>query len=190
MKRINVNCFPRSGYFFKERDGTIIRADVGWAGVIARLKNYRKRNGFPPGNPEDEVHEFACQQNPNLCTEITNSQIEQQRRVSIKGKLLAWLNSMRKKIEKEPAVFVSTETAKARADVCAGCQFNTPVSESCTPCRKAMNELRRAIIGGRTIDSRVTGCLVLSEDIPTTVWIEQQTVSNPELPPPCWRRRQ
>ncbi len=189
MRKINVNLFPRSGYFFKEADGTILRAEVGWAGVIARVKAYRRRNNLPPGDPDAEVNEFACKQNPNLCTEVSNAQIMQTRRVSIKGKLLTWLNKMIALIKKEPATFVSAELSKQRADICAGCPFNTPISESCTPCRKAMNELRRAVVGGRSLDTRVTGCLVLNEDIPTTVWLDMQTVANAELPGHCWRRR-
>lgn len=190
MRRINVNCFPKSGYFFKEADGTIIRADVGWAGVIARVKAYRRRNGLPPGDPETEVHEFACRQNPTICTEVSNEQIMTTRRVSIKGKLLAWLNKMIAHFKKEgQPTFVSAELSRERANICARCEFNTPISEGCSSCRKAMNEMRRAIIGGRDIDTRVTGCLVLNEDIPTTVWIEQQTVEHGELPAHCWRKR-
>lgn len=189
MKRININLFPKDGYFFVDSDGSSHRSERGWAGVIARVKLYRKRNGFPEGSPEKEVHEQACRRNPNLCTDESDAQVQQTRRVSMKGKLLAWLNKMRKQAKDEPIVFASAEAAKNRSNVCAGCPFNTPISESCSPCRKVMNELRRDLVGARNLDARLTGCLVLNEDLPSSVWIDSQTVVNPELPAHCWRKR-
>lgn len=189
MLRINANLFPRDGYFFKESDGTILRAEVGWAGVITRVRAYRKRAGLPEGNPEQEVVAQACARNPNHCVSESNEQEEQRRVVSLKGKLLGWLSKMVRQSKKVPVVFVSAELAKSRADICAVCPKNQSVAEGCSSCRAAMREMRQALIGARTIDKRLTGCVETYEDLTCAIWIEEQTIANDRLPSNCWRKR-
>jgi hypothetical protein len=132
--------------------------------------------------------EQACNSNPGLCREEDPRTQQQLKKTSIKGRILNWLASVRR--IKTPIIFVPPVTAKARADICAGCPMNTPITEGCASCKAAIKELRLSVLGGdHRIDSRLTGCAVTGEDLPTSVWMEQQTLANPDLPGCCWRKR-
>jgi hypothetical protein len=189
LKRINVNLYPKDGYYFIDKDGVKL-IGTNWREVIARVADYRKRNGFAPGNPEQEVHDQACEHNPAYCSEITEQQREMTRIVSLKGRVLAWLSSKIKAREKTPLVFVSAETANARAKVCRGCSKNTSIADGCSSCKAALLEYRRNILGStRPIDDKITGCVILGEDLPVSTFLEEQAVDNSELPAHCWRKR-
>jgi hypothetical protein len=189
MKRVNVNLYPKDGYYFKDRDGAKI-VGANWREVIARVEDYRKRNGFALGNPEQEVHDQACEHNPAYCSEVTEQQREMTRIVSLKGRVLAWLAGKIKSREKEPLVFVSPQTADARARICRGCSKNTAVSDGCSSCKAALLEYRRNILGSnRPINESITGCVILGEDLSVATFLEEQAVDNSELPAHCWRKR-
>jgi len=188
MRRINVNLYPKDGYWFKNTDGARIIAAT-WGGVMARLAIYRKRAGQPAGDPEREVMEQACQRNPSFCTTDDGTAGRQLKAASLKGRLLAWLNGIISRRTITPLEFVSQTDAANRANVCAGCPMNTALAEGCSSCKAALRELRKNVIGGRIIDSRINGCVVTGEDLPTTVWLNEPTIENAELPAHCWRKR-
>jgi hypothetical protein len=187
MRKINVNLFPKGGYVFKENDGTIITSS-NWKGVFARVTEYRRRNNFPSGNPEQEVMEQACKSNPGICTDETPQMLRDRRRVSLKGRWLAWLSEKIRLRAKEPLVFVDEE-APARANICANCPENQAMQEGCSSCRSAVNEMRRTLIGGKAIDGRLHGCAVLSQDNAVAIYLDEQRVDEPDLPTQCWRKR-
>jgi hypothetical protein len=185
VKRINVNMFPKSGYKFKAADGVLFTGS-SWRDVIARVTDYRKRNNLPMGNVENEVHEYACLNNPEYCSEETLAQKEATRVVSLKGRVLSWLA----RTVKGPLKFVSQEEAKSRADICAGCPRNTAFSDGCSSCRAAVREYRKQILGGRQVDARVNGCAILGEDLPVSSHLDETRVNDSELPANCWRKAQ
>jgi hypothetical protein len=185
MKRVNVNIYPKDGYFFQEEDGTIIRANNGWKAVIIRVMAYRKRNKKPLGDPTKEVHAQACARDPQSCHDDEDPVRTKQLKISsLKGKVLGWLASLRGK----PQNFVDEGLMRARAQVCAGCPMHTAIAGGCGACKKAVNEARREVIGNRPVDERMAGCLVLGEDTGVNTWLSEPTVGNPELPACCWRR--
>lgn len=188
MTRINVNIYPKEGYFFIEADGTRL-VGTSWSGVIARVKDYRARNGMPTGSPENEVHNQACKRNAALCSTVDAATIVQRAKVSMKGRMLGYLNMLRKKRAKEPILFVDKEAAKRRATICAACSFNTPLKEGCGSCRAALAEVRRDILGPRNQDGRLSGCLISGEDLPVATHIESENISLPTAPAHCWRKR-
>lgn len=188
MMKINVNLHPKDGYFFVESDGARIRG-TSWGGVIARVRAYRARNHLAPGDPETEVHAQACIRNPNLCSSVDAATIQARKVVSLKGRMLSWLNFIRKNRDKEPLNFVSAEEQKRRADICAHCPMNTPLKEGCSACRMALAEIRLNVIGHRPVDGRINGCLVTGEDLVSSVWIDQATLDLPTAPQACWRKR-
>ena len=188
MNRINVNIYPKEGYFFVENDGTRI-VGTSWSGVVARVKEYRRRNGLPSGTPDAEVHAQACKRNPNLCSNVDAATIVARQKVSIKGRMLGHLNLLRKKRASEPLLFVDKEAAKRRATICAACPMNTPIKEGCGSCRAALAEVRRDILGPRSIDGRLSGCLISGEDVAVQAHIETENISLPTAPAHCWRKR-
>lgn len=188
MMKINRNLYPKTGYVFKDSDGTR-HVSGSWAGVIIRTRRYRRRKGIPEGDVEAEVMAQACQGNPGLCSEESEAVRAQIKQVSLKGRILLWLGAMQKKRDKEPLVFVSDQLHAARVDVCSRCPKNTALPEGCGSCRQALRELTTNLIGSRQIDGRVQGCVVLGEYIPVSTWIEATTIPNPELHWECWRKR-
>lgn len=183
MKSVNPNMYPKDGYFFKENDGARIFGDT-WAGVIKRVVLYRRRAGYPPGDPAAEVTAQACARNPVLCQENDNTFLT--KRAPLKSRILTWLNGERANKNRS---FVPEPVAKARAQVCATCPKNNPIPEGCSSCRAAVKQLRESIIERRFQDGRLNACTILGEDLPTSVHLESQTVDNGELPGHCWRRR-
>ena len=185
---VNQNIFPKSGYRFKEADGTVIVGN-NWAGVIARVRLYRKRAGLPPGDPKSEVLDYACKTNPSLCIQddggITARATTE---VSLKGRVMKWFSD----IQQRNLGFVDDATAKARAEVCKQCPNSVALPEGCANCRRVLAELRRKVLGrGRTGSAAIThhGCTVLGSEPATEVWIDEPTMDNPELPAHCWKKR-
>lgn len=189
MRTLNVNLYPRDGFFYKESDGTRIGGDT-WAGVIRRVAAYRKRAGLPAGDPEREVTDQACTRSPVLCSEVDATTLKHRRIASIKGRLLKWLAGIRSQKAREGSLnFVDAEMAKRRADYCAGCVFNTPLPGGCGTCTAAVNEIRKELLGPkRRLDPRVAGCNMLGEDCVVSTHLDEVRVDNSELPGHCWRK--
>lgn len=187
MRRISVSIFPKDGYHFVEKDGTIIRGK-SWNDVVARTSQYRKRNRLPIGDPVAEVNSQACDRNPVACQESPDPATQKALKVaSLKGRVMGWLSSLRGR--KQELLFGDEQNMRARADVCAGCPAHAGITGGCGACKKALKELRTDLLGDRPLDSRVAGCTVLGEDVAVSTWIDQPTVDNPELPGCCWRRK-
>ena len=189
MKKINPNVYPKGGYLFHERDGTTHAAD-SWRGVIARVKAYRVRQRQPVDSVENEVIIQACQRDPNLCVDDNGATQSKLKEASLRTRVLQWLLARKRDRENNELRFVSRELHEARTDVCIRC----PVDKSmpgggCGSCRAAVKELREAIVGGRTTDSRITACPLLGEYHPVSTWLDVQAVENAALPAECWRKR-
>lgn len=191
MRRINPNLYPKSGFIFKEPDGTTIAGHT-WDGVVARVQSYRKRNNLPPGDPKREVMDQACAANPELCKEENELAKAQLKVSTLKGRMLAWMAHLRQKREKQGIAFVPQEEADKRARVCKRCPMRKEIPEGCSSCRAALVALRKDILGdGKAIDGELaaTGCVVLGNDLATAIHLDQPVTDNPELPPECWRKK-
>jgi hypothetical protein len=188
MRRINRNLYPKSGYVFKDTDGT---RHIGgnWAHVIGMARRYRQKLGRPVDTVEQEVNEQACRNNPELCIEESAANQAQLKKVSLKGRILLWLGARQKRKERGPLVFVPDALHAARVDVCSRCVKNTAMPDGCGSCRAALREMTSSLIGSRAVDDRVQGCLVLGEYLPVSTWIEDTAIPNPDLPWECWRKR-
>lgn len=187
MLRINVNLYPKDGYFFKEQDNTILRA-ANWSLVVKKVIDYRKRAGLDAGNPGEEVMAQACQRNPNYCYEQNRTVPAPQ--VTAKARALQWLFGI-SQLAKDSLEFVKPEEAKARSAICAACPKNSSLGVSaCSSCKQAFNEYRKNLLGGARIrDGRLGGCAVLGSDLTTAVHLDEVRVDNSELPANCWRKK-
>lgn len=185
--RIKINISPKEGRFFKENDGTVIKAS-SWGGVIKKVTRYRALNHLPAGNPAEEVHAQACQRNPQLCyNEAHPATLQKRTEATLKSRVLAWLSGIRK--NRVNLLFTDAGVAQARANICAGCPNNTSLPEGCASCRKVVRTIRTDIIGGRGYDSRVQVCSAMGIDLPTAIHLDEQTLDIPSLPDHCWRKR-
>lgn len=190
-QQINSNVYPKGGHTFKCTDGTTI-AGANWPGVIARLRAYRKRNNLPPGNPQEEVIQQACERNPGLCTPDDGNYAATLKLATLKTRILAWFAALRARKQAQPLEFVLQAEANKRADVCLQCPHNKELTDSgCSSCKNTVKELRKVIIEGRPVDSRLAhrGCNVLGEELATSVWLQSINEGNSDLPSPCWRKK-
>jgi hypothetical protein len=187
-KTINVNLYPRDGYFFKDADGAVIRA-TDWPKVKRKVAAYRTRAGRPVGNVDAEVDAQACMRNPAHCAEISDATLHQTKVSSMKGRVLQYLSFIRGLIPGNRLPWANPRDAANRAAVCASCPNNTALPEGCSSCRAAVREMQKEILGGRTLDARLNGCCVLGESLPVSVWVDHDVVDSAELPPHCWRKR-
>lgn len=183
MLKINTNIHPKNGYFFVEKDGATIRSD-SWGGVIARVQEYRVRNGYAPGDPEAEVTAQVCKRSPGYCHNEDEKYLEQLNTTNMKGKILRWFAHIRSK----GLTFVAEQHAKNRMQVCASCPMNKSLPEGCSSCRAAVEELRNSVLGGRARDSRLKGCSAAGVDINTAVWLDEGIDQNKALVEHCWRK--
>lgn len=189
MIRVNVNLFPKDGYFFKDSDGTILRAQ-NWKTVAKKVIEYRKLAKLPPGNPEVEIAEQACARQPTLCHNVTKV-VPVNKALSLKSRVLKWLTQFRALAAQEGKLeFVQDSEAKSRAETCARCPLNVPLGpSSCSACKQAVTEMRRSILGPRKGDGRLNGCNILGVDLPTAVHLDEIRLDNADLPAHCWRKK-
>ncbi len=191
MQKINVNLFPKSGFVFKTADGTTIIGGT-WPGVIARLRAYRKRNNQPPGDPEQEVKDQACANNPAICHQDDGQHAAAIKVATLKGRVLQWFSRIRNAAKREPILVGDQQNATARANICAVCPQAQALPDSgCSSCRVAVRELRNEVIGGKAVDPRLVnrGCNIIGADLATQVWLDEITIADDELPANCWRKR-
>jgi hypothetical protein len=186
MKNINHNIYPKEGYRFKDSDGSNHVSADGWAGVIKRVINYRKRKGIPVGDVQAEVIAQACQRNPVLCHDEDQQRQIMLKKTSMKSKILSWLAWLRGYQDKH---FVEEGLARERATICATCPNNQVFQDGCASCRATVTQLRKEILGPRRfIDGRLNACIEMGEDLPTVVHLEMIAVPRDELPAHCWRK--
>lgn len=178
-----------------ESDGTRIVAS-GWRALARSVALYRANAKLPPGDPYNEVMAQACRNNPPLCIKGERVPYPPQNRdprSGIKLRVMGWLASVikMKKATPEEVTFVSGKEAKQRADLCAQCPHNVKMPEGCGSCRKALESLRREVIGGsRVADARLGGCEILGSDLATQAHLDEIRKSDPRLPAKCYRRTQ
>lgn len=186
--RINLNLYPKEGFFFKESDNAKIRA-ASWKAVVKKVREYRERAKLPIGDPEAEVMQQACQRNPTLC-HPTGPRITVNPPVSLKSRVLQWLSNFRRQKEGGAHLAqVSAEEAAGRARICASCPMNRPIGvNSCSSCKLAVGELRKYLFGDAKFDGRLGGCEILGADIASAVRFDEVRVDNPSLPVHCWRK--
>lgn len=187
--RINVNLFPKSGYYYEEADGTKLRG-ANWRAVIKKVKEYREENKLPVGNPNEDVVVQACRRDPQICAEAGRVFV-QQPAVSLKATVLKWLNSFKTLVQKgDKLEFVQPSEAAERANICERCPFNKPLGvSSCSSCKQALIEFRKFLLGNKKQDSRLGGCQILGCDLQTATHLEELRVDNQHLPAHCWRKK-
>jgi len=182
--RIKVNLYPSDGWYFVEKDGTKLKGST-FRGVLKKIRQYRRMNNLPPGEPEAEFAAQMCTRHPDLCyNERSSWSPPKTPEPSLKSRVLNWLDKM----AKVTPVFVSEAEAAKRAEVCLRCPKAGPMEKGCSTCRNAVTALRETVLRGRKPDKRLACCSVLGMDLQTAVHIDDARLNDNELPPGCWRR--
>lgn len=187
MRQMNPNIYPPGGHKFRERDGTVFKAE-SWKAVERKIIRYRRDGQFPLGNPWEEIMAQACGENPGLCGEVVS--VPKTGGMTFNQRILEWLAWAvgRKRINAVERV--SAEVAAARAEVCAVCPKQRSLNKACLACISGVGTARKAIFdGGKTPHDSLLPCAELFEDTATSVHMVLGASNNPALPLNCWRRR-
>lgn len=190
MKKVNPNLYFPSGYVFKEADGTVLRSS-SWRSLYAKVAEYRRINGKPPGDPENEVQAQACARSPHLCHDdkpaVPAPRTEKQRNESLKSAVLRSMSEMARRVSKNEVNFVPDDLAAARADVCRRCPMQVSVGGGCGSCKQAVRGLAKQI-RGKHPELPGDGCSIFQIHTPSQAYLDDPGVRQGELPPECWRR--
>lgn len=176
---------PPGGFWFREKDGTEIRAN-SWDGVVRLVANYRRRNRLEPGAPEHEVLAQAAARSPEY---FANGDMSRPK-PNLKARVFEWLSHFRRLRDRAEHIrLVDDGLVNARAAVCINCPHHTNVAGGCGSCKRALAGLRSVILKGRTPDVRLGACAVIANDLQVGTMLDEPTLDAPNLPGHCWRRR-
>lgn len=200
MQRINVNVRPSSGYIFKETDGSMHRG-ANWPLVVAKVREYRARQGQSTDTAEADVMAQACTRYPSLCRPPKtdrpvvdgmppNSPPRPQPAMTLKTHVLMWMDRLLKQIRSgNPLEYVKPEESVARREICKRCPYNVPfIIAGCGSCKQITGEYRDQIIPKHARHDRLGGCLLLGVDLVTSIHLSEVRVDNKSLPAACWRK--
>lgn len=166
---------------FTDSDGMVHRAR-DWQELILKVTAYRSRNGFPPGNPEQEIFSQICGNYPKRC--VDNSPIRVVNYGHLLVRLITWLARL---LITRPS-FVSEEEATRRADICRSCPKQVKWrQQGCETC-KSVDKFAAQVLNGRPAND-LLACEALYEDCRVNVWMEQPGLEGDVVPSHCWRKK-
>lgn len=190
MLKFNSSLYPPDGYVFTDHDGTRHRGE-GWNDLVRRVSEYRQINNLPLGDVEQEIHAQACSKTPALCADTSAPLPPLVRQhtgsMTFNQKVLEWLTWMVGQKRINAVRRVDSDVAAARARVCASCPKQKALLASCDACITAAARSRDAILEGKSEFAYLNPCEVTGEDCQITVNLDLPRLTNPDLPPSCWR---
>lgn len=187
---------PPGGFHFLERSGpTEIRIDgSSFDDVAQKVLSHRLANGYPPGNPLQEVFDYVCGTWPSFCRETDPKPVVPSAAyngASIATRVASWL----------PVAFrfsrgskeLPEQEVERRAGICAECPRNRPIS-GCGSCVDTINRLffvarrdrsipHEQALGGCSVIGQHNAFAALTERLPE---VEQE--AQDKLPGRCWRK--
>lgn len=187
--RFNQNLYPPEGYVFTDAQGVKHRGD-SWRNLFWVITEFRKRNGIPVGNVEEDVDAQHCAQYPGLCQ--SDPVVPQPSRggQGLNARVLNWLMHQLSKLRQNGTYpRASLDTAIARSNICVRCPRQQGLSTACSSCIEAVDSTRKAFLGEKgSVNKSLLPCVALGEDTQISIHLEQPPVSDPSLPPNCWRK--
>lgn len=178
VKHLNPNLHPPGGFRFVDARGVTHVGDT-LEKLVSHLASYRKRNGFPVGDPQREVEEQICDTYPHLCGSSFNGRMLASRVVS----------NLVEDVTRRGFMLVSPEEAKRRAAICAKCPMNVNWAEHCPPCKRKAKQFLPHLVRPNKPYKRLIGraCHSAGDDLSVAVWLlEGRLVGG--APAECWRR--
>lgn len=194
----NRSLAPQGGRYFIDEDGVKHKAE-NWDFLALRLANYRKRAGKPPGDPKAEILAQVCARQPSYCQEMGPAPApapvgrvagdgERGSSGKLTERVLRWLSSVVALRRSGGAQRVSPSEAARRAAICAGCQFNRQLNQTCGTCNRTRKMTAEALVGGQRVNGKLGGCKVIGQDNSIAVHLDLPKGTEEGLPGHCWRR--
>jgi hypothetical protein len=189
----NRNVYPPGGRTYTEADGTVFRAG-SWRDLETLIRDYRSRNGLPAGDVQRDIDTQLCAKYPNFCdrTRPAPKKTPDHHSLTFNQRVLHWIARALGLKRTNPEYFdkVSEVVAAERATICAGCPRQQGLVKSCEACVAAVKTGRREMLkGAPSSHQNLLPCSVLAEDPAITVHLKLPPVTNPNLPPACWRTK-
>lgn len=104
---------PPAGYSFPDPSGFTLKAE-SLRGLLTRVADYRRTNGFSPGNPASEIEAYYLIHHPWLVTKVGKNP------AIIQDPVERWINRMWLNPPKERE-FAESETIRSRLETCTTC---------------------------------------------------------------------
>lgn len=188
--RFNPNLYPPNGYIYTDAQGVKHRGD-SWRNLFWTITEFRKRNGIPVGNVEEDVDHQHCSQYPGLCQ--NDPVVPQPARggPNLNSRVLNWLAFQLSKLRHNGTVARPTiDEAIARSNICIRCPRQQGLSLACSNCVEAVDGARKAFLGDKgSVNKSLLPCVTLGEDTQISIHIIQPPSDESALPPNCWRRQ-
>lgn len=159
--------------------------------LIREVLKFRVDNSLEIGNPELEIDEYLCGLWPHLCAnllprpadESPKGKTQRQRTTNWRYNRYAQAQGIEKR--------ESQEVADARAEICAGCEYNVDNKDNCSPCVAANDKALFVLRGGKSTKMKVGGCAILGQDNETAAFLPQELLTykkqyQDQLPSYCW----
>ena len=201
MPRVPIpHYFQPGGYHFVDRSsGNPVRIEGdSYDDVAAKVLKFRLAHGHPPGNPIDELYEYACNSAPFICRDTSPaavvSRVTSNPTASLAVRVAEWFASFYKSGGAADRGTTQGETER-RANICADCPHNQHLT-GCGACVDGIARLffvwrrdrgipheKQLAQSGCTAIGHHSGVAVLAKELPPVP--ENLKAS---LPPRCWRR--
>lgn len=147
--------------------------------LVAKVADYRNANGIPLGNLTQEVLDFNASK--------TSKVISPQFAPTFREHVIKWLE-LHLRVKSR---FVDNDEANRRASICAKCPKNVlkwQAGESCNQCVENANRATAIILSGRMQHKPIGACEILQQSNTVAVYLDENKVTNDQLPDCCWRK--
>lgn len=166
--------------------------------LLREIVQARKANGLPVGlDFEREVEAWVCAAYPSECEE-RNPEIPRRPRAQSMGDVLRGTRVMLAHFLAGRPV-ESTQEASRRAEICAGCRYNVPISSPCNGICAELKDIVKRVIGGATTphDAALQSCFLCGCELKAAVWTTLEVQCKPlddamkkqfASVPDCWKQ--
>ena len=185
----NKNMYPEGGYIFQNSDGVKFRGD-GWKDLYRIVREYRERNGQPPGDPEAEISAWHCARTPGYCHGDAQPLPPPSPMHTVNGRVLNWFGTKLGEFRMfGRANRVAREEAGRRSAICAACPKQIAYSSACESCLNSVRSARAILLGEEgSVHKALHPCVVLGEDCQTSIHLTEPPSTDRDLPAHCWRK--
>lgn len=185
----NPHLYPHQGYRFTALDGGEFTSS-SWALLAEAVRDHRKANGVPVGEPLEEVYRMACAREPSLCGSPAGVLPETPPGIRLAREESEWLLKVRLADAGGSLSWVSEEEATSRAKVCRVCPSNMKPIGGCGSClttaKAATRELRGS--GPQVNPEGLFACVSFGMHVETACRLKLGPLDAPaEAPAGCWR---
>lgn len=195
----NASVVPPNGHHFIEKNGdTEVRIDgQSYVEVAEKLLKYRAANGYPLGEPLEEIYAYVCTTWPHFCNNNPRIDPRTDGEAPLTIKMIGWLQDLWNRQALIPTPLVTSSEAQRRADICKACPKQQSWADyGCGTCVDTVARKSLVFRAGKEVigAKHLHGCSILGQENHTACWASKSVLpdTTPEqrqlLPAQCWRK--